>query len=224
MNHYQEYNLDIYVSRWQKALEYPANHPESFHPALLNAIYFSACSLRGASNYSDYFQRIAREEMRSSLSLCDRVEHWLYASIILASELCRTGSPAAIMNCCAEMISIAFACNLHKFTDAPGYQTFDWGLMSTPRSPVHAAERINLWWTVFVLERSASIALSVPGSIPLEACMVSRFFWILGSSFAESYSLFSDHHHILPSSVGRGCPIRLERPTGLEPLQVLQNQ
>lgn len=76
------------------------------------------------------------------------------------------------MSNCAEMISIAFACNLHKFDTSFHYKTFDWGLMSTPRSSLHAAERINLWWSVFVLERSISIALSVPGSIPLEASMV----------------------------------------------------
>jgi hypothetical protein len=104
-------------------------------------------------------------------------------------------SPSTVQNCLltvslkAELISIAYACNLHKFDDPACYKNFDWGLMNTPRNEFHASERLNLWWTIFVLERSTSIALSVPGSIPMKPSMV----------FISSYLTFQ-HTHLRPAS------------------------
>jgi hypothetical protein len=78
-------------------MSYPSSHPESLHPALLNAIYYSACSSPSfPSAYRDLFLYRAREEMRVSLSWCDRIEHWLYASIIIASVQSRIGSAGLV--------------------------------------------------------------------------------------------------------------------------------
>lgn len=70
-----------------------------------------------------------------------------------------------IVSCPLEIISIAFACNLHRFEHLPRYGRFDWRLMPPPQNELHALERVNLWWSVFVQERSVALAASISGAV-----------------------------------------------------------
>ena len=74
-------------------------------------------------------------------------------------------------------------------------QCGDYGLLGPLRDIVHFAERVNLWWAIFLLDRRVALATGLPPSIR-EECRVrllSRFtrFEIYGQL------LSSDSHHCL---------------------------
>ena len=86
-----------------------------------------------------------------------------------------------------EIVSIAFACNLQKFDNPRGYRNMDWGLMngSPIQNEMHALERANLWWSIYVQERSLALAASIIGTIPVETCGVGARLFPLFSGVAN---------------------------------------
>jgi hypothetical protein len=71
----------------------PESHPESLHLVLVNAIFLAACSGGGPQMkpYEDEFLRRSREHAQHCLVHRDRIEHFLWASIIIAWYYVRNG-------------------------------------------------------------------------------------------------------------------------------------
>lgn len=63
----------------------PSSHPESLHPALMNAIFLAATMCCGPElrPYEAIFIHRTREELRNSLAFADRLDDFFWASIIL---------------------------------------------------------------------------------------------------------------------------------------------
>lgn len=80
-----EFRLDVHAPRWRARAELPATHPNSFHVALLSAMSLAVCATRDdvCPNFVEFFRERTRAQMEIALSLVDRLEDWLYASIIL---------------------------------------------------------------------------------------------------------------------------------------------
>lgn len=57
------------------------------------------------------------------------------------------------------------ACNLHRLEDPSQYLTHDWGLLPPPHDEIRVAERINLWWSLFLLDRITAVGTATPGVI-----------------------------------------------------------
>lgn len=87
----QHFGLDIDSRRWTRCVSLPTSHPESFHPALLNAICLIGSSLDDFNprEHEEHYYKAAREEMQLSLSLCNRMEDWFYTTVLLQGYLLR---------------------------------------------------------------------------------------------------------------------------------------
>lgn len=63
----------------------PTTDAGGLHPCLINAICLGGCVFAGAgfSAYAELFCDRTREALDASLSAADRIEHFMWASIIL---------------------------------------------------------------------------------------------------------------------------------------------
>ena len=83
--HADELEFGLCVSRLERRMILPATDPEALHPCLINAICLGACVFAGAdfSVYETLFRERTREDLDAALSAADRIEHVMWASVIL---------------------------------------------------------------------------------------------------------------------------------------------
>lgn len=86
----------------------PPSHPDSLHPALMNAIFMAACSGCGPemTPYEDLFLARAQDHLNQSRALVDRLEHMLWASVIISWYWTRIGRVLEAHNCAVGTISL----------------------------------------------------------------------------------------------------------------------
>jgi hypothetical protein len=64
-------------------------------------------------------------------------------------------------------IRFVLACGLDQISDPSTYAiTPSTGLLPTPRDIFEVAERINIWWSVYLVERRLSLYMALPGGLP----------------------------------------------------------
>jgi hypothetical protein len=63
-------------------------------------------------------------------------------------------------------IPIAIACNLHQLDSPANYSRQPYGLLPAPRSSLHANERINLWWSLWLMDKRGALTLEIPQAFP----------------------------------------------------------
>ncbi|KAF9515059.1 hypothetical protein BS47DRAFT_826301 [Hydnum rufescens UP504] len=93
IDHRSDFLVDIYLPRLHASMHLPLSHPDSLHPALLNAIFLAAtlyCGPELQSSVSTFLQR-TREGLRNSLAFADRLDDFFWASIILSWYYIRLG-------------------------------------------------------------------------------------------------------------------------------------
>ena len=80
------------------------------------------------------------------------------------------------------MVRFALACGLDQISDPSLYaRNFSSELIPPPHDAFHVTERINLWWSVYTLDRFLSLSMGLPGGLPDDATQVclmsSSFLW-----------------------------------------------
>lgn len=92
------FGLDMDAQRWMQVITLPTSHSEAMHPALLNAICVIGCSLNPSTpkSWERHFYTNAREQMHASLSHYDRIEDWIYTTVILIGYLLLRGRPRGV--------------------------------------------------------------------------------------------------------------------------------
>lgn len=70
---------------------------------------------------------------------------------------------------------IAIACNMHQLGSPANYLQQPYGLLPSPRNSLHANERINLWWTLWLMDKRGALALEIPQAFPYRDTEVWRF-------------------------------------------------
>lgn len=85
--HRDQFNFDICIVTMEARLMYPASHPQAIHPSLINAIGLAACSCAGPDLkvYEAIFLKRAQLECERALANVDRLEHFLWASVLIVS-------------------------------------------------------------------------------------------------------------------------------------------
>jgi len=80
-----ELYFGLCVPRLEKRIILPPTDPEALHPCLVYAICLGACVFAGAdfSAYETLFRERTREYLDAALSGADRMEHFMWASVIL---------------------------------------------------------------------------------------------------------------------------------------------
>ena len=92
--HRDHLNFELNIQRLEQRILLPSTDAEALHPCLINAICLGAMTVAGHDfdTYAKIFREQARDEMVNSLSTVDRMEHLLWASVILGWYWCRMGN------------------------------------------------------------------------------------------------------------------------------------
>ncbi|KAF9515017.1 hypothetical protein BS47DRAFT_1381690 [Hydnum rufescens UP504] len=149
LNHQAQYSVDVYLPRFRERVNLPSTHPDGLHPSLVNAILLATSSSFGpdAKPYEDLFLRRAREQFQHSLAHADRLEDFFWACIITTWYYIRNGRIHEAYHL-ATNIGPQHASFLHL------------------RDMFEVAERINIWWSVYLVERRLSLYMALPGGLP----------------------------------------------------------
>ncbi|KAF9515056.1 hypothetical protein BS47DRAFT_1381714 [Hydnum rufescens UP504] len=161
-----QFNFDLNPQRLEEAMALPSSNPQSLHPALLNAIFLGACSCLGPEvrRHERIFLDRAREHLNQSLAFVDRLEHFLWASAILGWYWIKNGCIMQAHNISSSITRFAIACELHEISNPAAHMEYT-GLLGPPRDLFHIAERINLWWAIYILDRLISLGSALPPGV-----------------------------------------------------------
>ena len=88
-----ELDFELCIPRLERRMLLPATDPEALHPSLINAICLGACVCTGADFffYEKVFRDRTREYLDAALGAADRMEHFMWASVILGWYWIRGG-------------------------------------------------------------------------------------------------------------------------------------
>jgi hypothetical protein len=91
--HRDELDFELCIPRLERRMLLPSTDPEALHPSLISAICLGACIGTGAdfSVYERLFRDRTREYLDAALSAADRMEHFMWASVILGWYWIRGG-------------------------------------------------------------------------------------------------------------------------------------
>lgn len=84
----------------------------------------------------------------------------------------RLGVPDDVHSVLA-VVAVAAACNLDQIAEPEAIASHDWGMLAPPVDDFHIAERINLWWSLYILDRTIAMMAAVPGVCTLNHFQVS---------------------------------------------------
>jgi hypothetical protein len=62
------------------------------------------------------------------------------------------------------------ACNLHVVSTPQDLASFPSSILPPPISALEVCDRINAFWSVFIVDRAGSLISGLPLSIPDEVC------------------------------------------------------
>ncbi|KAF8317645.1 hypothetical protein DL93DRAFT_515639 [Clavulina sp. PMI_390] len=141
------------VPHFLRSLSLPPSHPESIHPCLRYACYFAACSMTGGrlGLLQPYMLARARHFLDKSLMFADRLTHFLWASMILASDLVarkrRLEEGFAIISSAARL---AYACGLARNPATEANHDY---LLPPPKDKAEAEERSRLTRSIYLTDQ-----------------------------------------------------------------------
>ncbi|KAF8333102.1 uncharacterized protein EI90DRAFT_3052991 [Cantharellus anzutake] len=151
-----QFHMNMHLPRLLFRSRLPPTHPDSIHPALLNSIYLAVCSTSGGqmAEYESRFLTRTRTESERALGFVDRLVHFMWASVILASYYIRRGRIVEAHNTISGTVSFAVAAGLHRAPDVPhGTEV----IVLPPADAVETQDRVALWHALTQLEASSSL-------------------------------------------------------------------
>jgi hypothetical protein len=91
--HRDQFNFDLGIKRFERRLLLPPTDPDALHPCLINAVALGACSCAGSDlrAFEKVFLERTQYECERSLANVDRLEHFLWSSVILGWYWTRVG-------------------------------------------------------------------------------------------------------------------------------------
>ncbi len=159
------FHFYIFIPRFLYHVRLPPSHPESPHPALLNAIFLAACNIGGdsMSAYEPLFLARIRPCLEQSLFMNDRLVHFMWASVILACYYTRVGRVVEAHHALSGAVRFAESAGCHS-ESVESQST----LIPPPTDDIEKLERANLWCALTLCEASISIVAGLPPSAPVD--------------------------------------------------------
>jgi hypothetical protein len=136
------------------------------------------------------FLQQSRDAGRAALSLMDRLDHYFAGQLLEAQYLLRLGrlresyllansmrQLGYLVNRCSQLTStallrFAMACDLHRISDPRQHMSSYSGLLGQPADIYAVAERINLWWSCYILAHQLSTLIGLPNDLPAGSAVV----------------------------------------------------
>lgn len=92
----------------------PPTSPHAIHPGFLNAVYLTACSVGEGVllQHVEHFLKETQAQLRQSLTLVDRITHFLWGSILLSTWFARAGRFLETYVSMVSTVRFALGCGL----------------------------------------------------------------------------------------------------------------
>ncbi|KDQ19011.1 hypothetical protein BOTBODRAFT_28489 [Botryobasidium botryosum FD-172 SS1] len=156
------------MSKFWAAYKLPPSHPESIHPAFLNAMCLYGCSYGPSSTrvYEPLFYARLQRSLADCLASADRLHDFMRASALAAVYCFHRKRYAVGQNHLAATIHLAVACGLDKIDSCDVSSASISRLLRSPRDATDLGDMIHTWWGLFCMDRIASTLLECPTTIP----------------------------------------------------------
>ncbi|KDQ18962.1 hypothetical protein BOTBODRAFT_480231 [Botryobasidium botryosum FD-172 SS1] len=154
------------ISRFWFAYELPPSHPESIHPALLDAMCLLGC-LHGGNTlkaYEPLFYTRLQRSLYNCLEDADRLLDFIRASTLLAKYCLTTARCEEGYHRHAATVRFAMACGLHRI-DTYNPELLEIPLLRRPKDLVDIGDMIHAWWNVFLIDRLGALLMRSSGTI-----------------------------------------------------------
>lgn len=149
------------------ALALPPDNPNRIHPALENAIHYAARLIMGSgfTTHKDYYLAQTRHYMSRSLAEVDRLTHFLWANVILASSLIFEGRVNEAYVTVSSCVKFAIACGLHVVHYRKKLHPISSPLLPPPADSAERTDRAQLSYAIYILDRTLSMATGFPSTM-----------------------------------------------------------
>ncbi|KAG7086347.1 hypothetical protein E1B28_002308 [Marasmius oreades] len=243
----QSFNVGFFLNPtrfWQSALSnLPPGHPDRPTPSLLNTVYLLAFYLSRRSRGQDNAQTTQQIQLFLSHSLQQvstmlnsthphRVVHGIQAEVLLSTYFFDMGKIVEGKYHLSAAVSLAIGVGLHRIrSDIPASSRQE--ALPPPRDSMEEGERINAFWTVYMLsnvwgavegssgsvfERNGSSTIDTPW--PLDVADYEQYGLpsnLVGNSTVHKFLLGSEDQSAVSSanSLNAQASILLERAASL---------
>ncbi|KDQ10710.1 hypothetical protein BOTBODRAFT_57914 [Botryobasidium botryosum FD-172 SS1] len=158
--HRYQAGLDFNVPRFLESLSLPED--QGPHPAYIDTMCLIACAFSRKPHLQKFEEKLllqARHNLDQSLAQADRLLDFIRASSLLARYYgfrARFVEGYTTITACARF---ALACGLHKIASRVEINSDKWTtspatLLAPPVDFIDLGDRINVFWMVFMLERT----------------------------------------------------------------------
>ncbi|KAF8312689.1 hypothetical protein DL93DRAFT_1298207 [Clavulina sp. PMI_390] len=160
------------LPRFLHCVSLPPSHPESIHPCLLNVCYLAACasSRSDLASFQAYFLHRTRHFLEQSLMYCDRITHFLWASIILGCFFAQERRLEECFAVAGAATRFGFGCGLGlpydpntTRGDNPGSLAY---ILSPPEGVAETVDRIRLAHCLYLLDQTLPAIGNYTSSFP----------------------------------------------------------
>ncbi|KDQ18559.1 hypothetical protein BOTBODRAFT_515310 [Botryobasidium botryosum FD-172 SS1] len=153
------------------------------HPCLLNAMYLLACHFtkpHDSARHEAFFLTKARAALTDALEHSDRLIQFIQASSLICVYLLANGRTLESYYLVCATARFAIGCGLHEIaspvwreagaaqvpsTFGDGQATGGNGVLAAPFDSIDLGERIMTFWQLWIIDRSISMATSLPPAI-----------------------------------------------------------
>ncbi|KDQ15275.1 hypothetical protein BOTBODRAFT_65632 [Botryobasidium botryosum FD-172 SS1] len=165
-----QFGLEVNMTRFVARLTLPPSHPNSIHPALLNAMYLLACVYTTSPDIQalePQFLAETRQHLPTALAEVDRLFDYLIASVLIARYYNHRTRSLEGHLAIASAARFSVGCGLHKIRS----RSYDemkvelaTSLLGPPKDMIELGERINTFWGIFTIDKRTSIAMNLPSA------------------------------------------------------------
>ncbi|KDQ07188.1 hypothetical protein BOTBODRAFT_39020 [Botryobasidium botryosum FD-172 SS1] len=175
--------IDIFLeNRWQHLYEFstsrilagrrlPPSHPDSIHPALLDAMCLLGCMYSRRvvfHNYEKLFLERLNRNLANSLYHMDRIYDFTMASTLKGCYYYMKGRVREGHYIISSTARFALACRLHQIDSCSLEASKASPLLGPPRDLVDLGDRIYLFWGLFCMDRIGSLIANLPSAFSKE--------------------------------------------------------
>ncbi|KAF8315753.1 uncharacterized protein EI90DRAFT_310693 [Cantharellus anzutake] len=139
------------------------------------------------SAYEPHFLDLTRIHLTSSLSLCDRLSHFIWASIILGCYYGQVGRVVESYSTMGATVRFAVACGLHRRPYLPSRTTIaktrDPSKIGEEEGSVNAIDLPDtdtiltdepnaMWYAIYMTDAAISAGTGLPSSLPVDPYVI----------------------------------------------------
>ncbi|KDQ19044.1 hypothetical protein BOTBODRAFT_28532 [Botryobasidium botryosum FD-172 SS1] len=209
-----QYCLEWSAPRFWAAYKLPPDHPDSIHPALLDAMCLLGCfhSRSSLEKYQDFFYTRVQRSLVECLKNADRLYDFIRASSLAGIYCHFRRKYIAGQNHISATIHFAMACGLHKIENYDMTSSSISPLIRQSRDVADLGDMIHTWWGLYCLDRIAAIVVEGIVTVPKDETVITTVWpcafgdYINGNAIATPYGSIRSLREYIPgqAEVARG--------------------